>query len=188
MRRRPTSRSAEYADLCVKDESCCARTDDLAATIEQTNHNIPERRGFLPIKQGQRPGCGLLRARRVRAEGGPAVRPDDTGLLAFCRRRRPEWVLVPGAARRPGTPAIVHLGEMAALGNTEPRRRPLLLRCRPQHRHDLRQPRPRLHLGRQKPGRRLARAPRRRHSPPSSFSACRSATPWRSSGAWRTTA
>jgi hypothetical protein len=41
-----------YADLCAKDESCSARTSDLAATIAQTNRNIPKRWGFLPIKQG----------------------------------------------------------------------------------------------------------------------------------------
>jgi pimeloyl-ACP methyl ester carboxylesterase len=39
-----------YAELCAKDESCGRRADDLAATLRATE--IPERWGFLPIKDG----------------------------------------------------------------------------------------------------------------------------------------
>jgi len=41
-----------YAALCTKDESCRARTDDLAASLHRTDAEIPERWSFLPIKKG----------------------------------------------------------------------------------------------------------------------------------------
>src|SRR3954454_2817219 len=41
---------ARYAKLCAKDTDCSKRTDDLAATLRQTD--IPKRWGFLPIKRG----------------------------------------------------------------------------------------------------------------------------------------
>jgi pimeloyl-ACP methyl ester carboxylesterase len=41
-----------YAALCAKDRSCSERTDDLAATIDETTADIPDRWLFLPIKQG----------------------------------------------------------------------------------------------------------------------------------------
>jgi pimeloyl-ACP methyl ester carboxylesterase len=40
----------KYSDLCANDESCRQRTDDLAATLEQTP--IPDHFWFLPIKRG----------------------------------------------------------------------------------------------------------------------------------------
>jgi pimeloyl-ACP methyl ester carboxylesterase len=41
-----------YAALCAKDDSCRARTDDLAASLRQANAKIPDRWLFLPIKKG----------------------------------------------------------------------------------------------------------------------------------------
>src|SRR5215208_2528317 len=39
-----------YAALCANDESCRARTDDLAATMRRTVADMPDRWLFLPIK------------------------------------------------------------------------------------------------------------------------------------------
>ena len=41
-----------YAALCAKDDSCRARTDDLAASLHATDAEIPDRWLFLPIKKG----------------------------------------------------------------------------------------------------------------------------------------
>jgi pimeloyl-ACP methyl ester carboxylesterase len=41
-----------YAALCAKDDSCRARTDDLAASLRQANAEIPDRWFLLPIKKG----------------------------------------------------------------------------------------------------------------------------------------
>ena len=41
-----------YAALCAKDDSCRARTGDLAASLRQANAEIPDRWFFLPIKKG----------------------------------------------------------------------------------------------------------------------------------------
>src|SRR5687768_5932140 len=37
-----------YAALCVKDDSCRARTDDLSASLRQANAEIPDRWFVLP--------------------------------------------------------------------------------------------------------------------------------------------
>jgi pimeloyl-ACP methyl ester carboxylesterase len=41
-----------YAALCAKDDSCRARTNDLAAAMHRTDAEIPDRWLFLPIKKG----------------------------------------------------------------------------------------------------------------------------------------
>jgi pimeloyl-ACP methyl ester carboxylesterase len=41
-----------YAALCAQDDSCRARTDDLAAALHRTDAEIPDRWLFLPIKKG----------------------------------------------------------------------------------------------------------------------------------------
>jgi len=41
---------ARYSELCEKDADCSKRTDDLAATMRQTD--VPKRWGFLPINEG----------------------------------------------------------------------------------------------------------------------------------------
>ena len=43
---------ARYSKLCSQDESCSARTDDLAASMKETGADIPDRWLFLPIKEG----------------------------------------------------------------------------------------------------------------------------------------
>jgi pimeloyl-ACP methyl ester carboxylesterase len=42
----------QYADLCSRDETCRARTDDLAASMRRTAGAIPDSWLFLPIKEG----------------------------------------------------------------------------------------------------------------------------------------
>ena len=42
----------KYAALCVRDDSCSARTDDLVATIKKTTRDMPDRWGLLRIKRG----------------------------------------------------------------------------------------------------------------------------------------
>lgn len=41
-----------YAELCSRDNTCRARTDDLAASMRRTAADIPDRWLFLPIKPG----------------------------------------------------------------------------------------------------------------------------------------
>ncbi|MBE1876272.1 hypothetical protein [Myceligenerans pegani] len=41
-----------YAELCRADEGCASRTDDLAASMAATAADMPDRWGFLPIKDG----------------------------------------------------------------------------------------------------------------------------------------
>ncbi len=42
----------QYADLCAQDTECSARTDDLAQTMREVSHNMPERWLFLPVNAG----------------------------------------------------------------------------------------------------------------------------------------
>ncbi len=41
------------ADLCAKDPECSARTDDLAQTVREVSHNMPDRWLFLTIDPGK---------------------------------------------------------------------------------------------------------------------------------------
>ncbi len=41
-----------YAALCAEDESCSTRTDDLAASLERTRADLPDRWLLFPIKDG----------------------------------------------------------------------------------------------------------------------------------------
>lgn len=41
-----------WADLCAKDAQCSRRTDDLAASMERTSVDMPDRWGFLPVNEG----------------------------------------------------------------------------------------------------------------------------------------
>ena len=41
-----------YSDLCAKDASCSARTNDLAASMTRTAANMPKKWMFLPIDEG----------------------------------------------------------------------------------------------------------------------------------------
>jgi len=43
---------AYYADLCAQDPKCSTNTDDLAETIRQVSHNMPERWLGIPINLG----------------------------------------------------------------------------------------------------------------------------------------
>ncbi|MEV0386739.1 alpha/beta fold hydrolase [Nonomuraea sp. NPDC050643] len=43
---------AHYSELCAQDAGCAARTDDLAASMKATAADLPDRWGFLPIKNG----------------------------------------------------------------------------------------------------------------------------------------
>jgi pimeloyl-ACP methyl ester carboxylesterase len=43
---------SRYANLCAKDDACSTRTDDLAASMQRMNSEIPDRWFFLPIKKG----------------------------------------------------------------------------------------------------------------------------------------
>ena len=144
-----------YAELCSKDDDCSKRTDDLAATM-QRGRDIPKRWGFLPIKAGQRPDRHLLRPHGVDLGGGAALCADDAELVDLGCRRRRERILVPVAARRPRLPEVVRLGRDGGHGAGR-RRAPRSATSR----RASTQPGHRLHLGRRRAGRRLARRPRR---------------------------
>ena len=85
-----------YATLCDKDETCSARTDDLVATIGRVNGDIPDRWGFLPIKEGNvRTAAffGLMGTSFVRGDGG-ALGSGDSELLDLGGQGRRKRALV----------------------------------------------------------------------------------------------
>jgi pimeloyl-ACP methyl ester carboxylesterase len=66
---------ARYAALCAQDASCRARTNDLAASMRQTNAEIPDRWLFLPIKKGNVRVASLFGLMESVAAGAPYAGP-----------------------------------------------------------------------------------------------------------------
>lgn len=50
-----------YAALCANDDSCRARTDDLAATIRGISTDMPDRWLFLPINDANVRNASMYR-------------------------------------------------------------------------------------------------------------------------------
>jgi pimeloyl-ACP methyl ester carboxylesterase len=49
-----------FAAACAADESCRARTDDLAASMREVTRDVPDRWMFLPVKEGNVRAMALL--------------------------------------------------------------------------------------------------------------------------------
>jgi pimeloyl-ACP methyl ester carboxylesterase/uncharacterized membrane protein YeaQ/YmgE (transglycosylase-associated protein family) len=64
-----------YADLCSQDETCRARTEDLATSIEGISADMPERWLFLPIKQGNVATMSFTMMIQSTSEAGLASAP-----------------------------------------------------------------------------------------------------------------
>ena len=64
---------ARYSALCAKDAHCSKRTDDLAATMRQTD--VPKRWGFLPIKEGNVRTASFYGLMESTSEAGPLSAP-----------------------------------------------------------------------------------------------------------------
>jgi pimeloyl-ACP methyl ester carboxylesterase len=64
-----------YAALCAQDDSCRARTDDLAASMRQANAEIPDRWLFLPIKKGNLRIASFFGLMESVAAGAPYAGP-----------------------------------------------------------------------------------------------------------------
>ena len=110
-----------YADLCAQDTSCRDRTDDLAATIAQTNRNIPDRWGFLPIKEGNVRVASFYGLVESTSAAAPISAPMtlDSWLSAADGDASGFWFqsLLADMA----FPESFIWGEMAALGNADAR-------------------------------------------------------------------
>ena len=65
-----------YAALCVEDESCRTRTDDLVASVYSAYDRIPSRWLFLPIKKGNVRALALFGMFNATSDGaGPLAAP-----------------------------------------------------------------------------------------------------------------
>ena len=64
-----------YSALCAKDDSCSARTDNLAATIRETAADIPGHWFFLPIKQGNVRVASFFGLMETTSENAPLSGP-----------------------------------------------------------------------------------------------------------------
>jgi pimeloyl-ACP methyl ester carboxylesterase len=64
-----------YAELCSRDNTCLARTDDLAASMRRTAADIPDRWLFLPIKEGNVRVATFFGLMETTAEASPLAAP-----------------------------------------------------------------------------------------------------------------
>jgi pimeloyl-ACP methyl ester carboxylesterase len=110
-----------YADLCAKDAACSARTDDLATAMRRTNRDIPERWGFLPIKEGNVRVATFFGLVESTSKAAPISAPMtlDSWLSAAAGDASGFWFqsLLADLA----FPQSFIWGEMAALGNADAR-------------------------------------------------------------------
>ncbi|MDF2146052.1 alpha/beta fold hydrolase [Knoellia sp. p5-6-4] len=63
----------QFAAMCAADESCRARTDDLAASMREISRDVPDRWMFLPVKEGNVRAMALLGL--LQPASGPATAP-----------------------------------------------------------------------------------------------------------------
>lgn len=70
---------ARYAELCSRDGSCSARTDDLAASMRQTAADMPDRWFFLPIKDGNARVASFYGLVESTSEAAPISAPMTLG-------------------------------------------------------------------------------------------------------------
>ena len=70
---------ARYSELCSQDESCSARTDDLAASLRQTAADMPDRWFFLPIKDGNARVASFYGLVESTSEAAPISAPMTLG-------------------------------------------------------------------------------------------------------------
>ena len=153
-----------YAAACSKDEVCSERTDDLAATMRQTRREIPERWGFLPIKQGNVQATTLYGLMESTMKAAPLSAPPTLSSWISAADGDASGFWFQSLLSDIAFPKSFIWGEMAA---DRRGRRPdggALLRLR-SRRVDPRQPRHRLHLGRRRARRRLAGKDDRRVRP-----------------------
>ena len=109
-----------YAALCSADESCSARTDDLAATIQRVNRDIPKRWGFLPIAEGNVRAAtfyGLVESSMDAA--GPLSAPVTLGSWISADKGDASGFWFQSLLGKLAFPESFIWGEMAAMGSTD---------------------------------------------------------------------
>jgi len=85
-----------YAALCAEDRACSRRTPDLAASLHSAYTNIPDRFGFLPIKEGNVEAAAFFGLMAATTDGaGPLAAPwtIDTLLSAQQGDGSGAWLL-----------------------------------------------------------------------------------------------
>src|SRR5215208_3710957 len=110
-----------YADLCSKDRSCGKRTDDLAASISRTNRDIPDRWGFLPIKEGNVRVASFYGLMETTSEAAPISAPMTLGSWISAADGDASGLWFQSLFADLAFPQSFVWGEMAALGNADAR-------------------------------------------------------------------
>ena len=108
-----------YADLCAEDASCSGRTDDLVASLTQTE--IPDRWLFLPIEEGNVRAASFFGLMESTSEAAPLSGPMtlDTWLSAAKGDSSGLWFQSLGAEM--GFPEEQVWGDVAAIGRADAR-------------------------------------------------------------------
>jgi pimeloyl-ACP methyl ester carboxylesterase len=64
-----------YSTLCSRDDACAGRTDDLAASIQDTAAHMPDHWGFLPIEKGNARIASFYGLMQTTSEAAPLSAP-----------------------------------------------------------------------------------------------------------------
>jgi pimeloyl-ACP methyl ester carboxylesterase len=68
-----------YSDHCAEDDACSERTEDLVASVSRTVADIPDRWGFLPIKEGNVLAATFWGMHETTEENAPLTSPMTLG-------------------------------------------------------------------------------------------------------------
>ena len=139
---------ARYSALCAKDVDCSKRTGDLAAVMHETD--VPERWGFLPIKEGNVRLATLFGLFESTSEAAPLSAPMTLNAWMSAADGDASGFWFQSLLADIAFPTAFVWGEMASMSRVDERRRAAALRVG-------RRPRGRkLHLGRRRSDRSLA--------------------------------
>jgi pimeloyl-ACP methyl ester carboxylesterase len=108
-----------YASHCAKDDTCSRKTDDLAATIRRTNRHIPDRWGFLPIKEGNVRAASFYGLVESSSESAPLSAPMTLNSWISADNGDASGLWFMSLLGDLAFPKSFIWGEMAALGATD---------------------------------------------------------------------
>jgi uncharacterized membrane protein YdfJ with MMPL/SSD domain/pimeloyl-ACP methyl ester carboxylesterase len=109
-----------YAALCAEDEACRSRTPDLAAALRSANDNIPEKWGFLPVKEGNVQAGAFFGLMNATTDGaGPLAAPWTIDMLLSADEGEGSGAWLMSLLAQVAFPSEQRWGDVAAVGRTD---------------------------------------------------------------------
>ena len=109
----------KYARLCAQDDSCSRRADDLVATIQRTNADIPDSYFGLPIKEGNVRVASFYGMVETSSENAPLNGPMTLGSWLAADDGDASGFWLQSVLADLAFPKVFVWGQMAAMGRAD---------------------------------------------------------------------